>query len=729
MDQNYNPYSEDIAATLHLARKIAIDAGNSTIESEHILMAIIQMKTGGYAFLAKHLSVASLTIALRKVISQNSTTVAVEGNLPLSKPVSQSLIQLRTVNNSDSKDLLLALYSQKGCTASTLLDKFGFDVQGQGTPDKTVKKLETGSAATPALDAFSIDLTKMAVEGKLDPVVNRVKEINRIIEILGRRKKNNPILVGEPGVGKSAIVEGLAIKLAKGEVVDSMLGKRLVSLNMASVVSGTKLRGQFEERLKAIIDELVANKDIIVFIDEVHTLIGSGGPEGTGDAANMLKPALARGEIQCIGSTTFEDYRKYIERDPALERRFQRLQIEPPTVQETINILTQIANLYESYHKVKYDADLPTLIATLSDRFITDRYMPDKAIDILDESGSVAHLANSSQVTADTVRKVVSTMTGIPMTAIGQSERERLKHLEEQLNLVVVGQSEALTTLVKAVKRARTGLKSVKKPFSALLLGPTGVGKTETAKQLARCLFDSEDALIRVDMSELAEPHSIAKLIGSPPGYIGYEQGGQLTERVKQKPYSIILLDEVEKAHPEVFNIFLQVFDDGVLTDGRGKSIDFKNTIILMTSNIGTKEAAKNSLGFTDKDTKEDKDKIRNDALRNHFRPEFLNRIDEVVHYGDLTKDAVRGILQLYLKEIQSVQVALTPEATEYFITNGYSKEYGARPLRRLVQDKIESPIADFLVDDMKCDIFDVQVIDDKVVVVPQISLKEQEAK
>jgi len=725
MDQQ-NPYSADIANSLHLARELAIDAGNPTIESEHILLAIIQLKTAGYSFLAKQLSVPTLQIALRKIINQNSSSVTVEGNILLSKPVSQALLQLRRFANADSKDFLLALAAQAGCTAQLVLERHGFNVRTNVSTTEPKTNAEPTDNATPALDAFSIDLTKLASEAKLDPVVNRMKEINRITEILGRRKKNNPILVGEPGVGKSAIVEGLALKLAKGEVDQSLQGKRIVSLNMASIVAGTKLRGQFEERLKAVIDELQKNKDIIVFIDEVHTLIGSGGPEGTGDAANMLKPALARGEIQCIGSTTYDDYRKYIERDPALERRFQKLTVNPPTIEETITILNQITPLYEEYHKVKYAEGLTNMIVNLSDRYITDRYLPDKAIDIFDEAGSVAHISEQSEVTEETVRKVVSTMTGVPMTSIGQSERDRLKDLESNLNKVVVGQEEAIAMLVKAVKRARTGVQNVKKPFSALLLGPTGVGKTETAKQLAKCLFDSEDALLRVDMSELSEAHSISKLIGSPPGYVGYDEGGQLTERVRQKPYSIVLLDEVEKAHHDVFNVFLQVFDDGILTDGRGKNVNFKNTILLMTSNIGTVEAAKSKLGFSNDNDKKSKDAKRNEALKTHFRPEFLNRIDEIVHYNDLSQEAVKKILELYLKQM-SVQVILSPEATDYLVANGYSKEYGARPLRRLVQNKIESPIADLLIDSPELDLFDAAVVEDTIKVTPQIIVKEQE--
>jgi ATP-dependent Clp protease ATP-binding subunit ClpC len=726
MDEQ-SPYSTEIADVLHGARKIAIDVGNSTIESEHILMAIIQLKAAGYAFISKQLSIPSLVIALRKIISQNSNTVAVEGNLLISKPVSEALLRLRKLSFSDSKDFLLEIYNQKGCTASAVLEQFEFSPSGAKSTQPKLKHHEVSSGGTPALDAFSVDLTKLASEGRLDPVVNRAKEINRIAEILGRRKKNNPVLIGEPGVGKSAIVEGLAIKIANGDVVESLLGKRIVSLNMASIVAGTKLRGQFEERMKVIIDELTKNHDIIVFIDEVHTLVGSGGPEGTGDASNILKPALSAGDIQCIGATTYDDYRKYIERDPALERRFQKITVEQPTAAETVNIIRQISSLYEKYHGAEYEPGIPELITNLADRFITDRQFPDKAIDILDEAGSVAKLNKLTTVTEETIRKVVSTMTGIPITSLGQSERDRLKVLYHDLTQGVIGQEIAIATLVKAVKRARTGIRNEKKPFTALLLGPTGVGKTETAKQLALCLFASEDALIRVDMSELAEPHSISKLIGSPPGYVGYDEGGHLTERVKKKPYSIILLDEVEKAHPEVFNVFLQVFDDGMLTDGRGKMINFKNTIILMTSNIGTSEAAKASPGFGNTDSKREKDDKRTLALKAHFRPEFLNRIDEIVHYDDLTPDAIKAIFKLYLKEIHGVTLELSEEAMQYFAVHGYSKEFGARPLRRLVQDQIESPIADHLINDPDVLGFYIDVQDDKIVVNPKQELKEQE--
>ena len=724
MDQ-LSPWSEDVKNVLHSARKIAIDAGNPVIESEHILMAIIQLKTAGYTFLSKQIPIASLVIALKKVIARNSNAVAVEGNILLSVPVAQAIKQLQKISVVDSKDFLLELFAQKGSTAANVLEGFGFSITGIPTT-QSAKHHEVVTSATPALDSFSIDLTKLAAEGKLDPVVNRIKEINRITEILGRRKKNNPVLIGEPGVGKSAIVEGLAIKIAKGEVVESLLEKRIVSLNMASVVAGTKLRGQFEERLKAILDELAKNKDVIVFIDEIHTLVGSGGAEGTGDAANMLKPALARGDMHCIGATTYDDYRKYIERDPALERRFQKIQVDPPTVPETVKILEQITPLYEEFHSVTYDPTVATLSTQLSDRYVSDRFLPDKAIDIFDEAGSVAHLNSNKNVTDEIVRKVVATMTGIPVTAIGQSERDRLRGLEEKLNQVVVGQVEAITTLVKAVKRARTGIKSSKKPFTALLVGPTGCGKTIMAKQLANLLFDSDEALIRVDMSEFSEPHSIAKLIGAPPGYIGYDSGGGLTEQIRQKPYSIILLDEIEKAHSEVFNIFLQVFDDGVLTDGMHRTVNFKNTIILMTSNLGTKEAAKSGLGFGDTTTKATQDVKRADALKEHFRPEFLNRIDETVHFANLTPEAMQLILQLYLKEFQNVHVTLSDKAIQYFVKNGYSKDYGARPLRRLVQDKIESPIADMLIDIPQLNSFNVDVTDDEVAVVPNIAVEEK---
>lgn len=716
----------DIPDVLHSAKKLAIEAGNPTIESEHALMAIISLKGPGYTFLAKQMSLPSLNAALKKIIATNSHSIAVDGDteMMLSTTLAEAIIQVRKLSYADSKDLLLALYQQKGSTASTLLDRFNFNDHGiESVKPKTASE---ATNSTPALDAFSSDLTKLAIEGKLDPVVNRVKEIERITQILGRRKKNNPVLIGEPGVGKSAIVEGLAIKIAKGEIVEALQGKRIVSLNLASIVAGTKLRGQFEERINAILAELVREKDVIVFIDEIHTLVGSGGPEGTGDASNMLKPALANGSIQCIGATTFDDYRKYIEKDPALDRRLQKIHVNAPSVDETITILSQIKHLYEKHHQVFYAPGVVESSARLSERYIADRFLPDKAIDVFDEVGSVARLAGTGVATEETVRQVISTMTGVPITSVGQSERERLKNIGVELRKGIIGQDVALDALTKAVKRARTGIRNAKKPFTALLLGPTGVGKTETAKQLAKCLFDSEDALIRVDMSELAEPHSIAKLIGSPPGYIGFDQGGNLTEQVRKKPYSIILLDEVEKAHPDVFNVFLQVFDDGQLTDGRGKTVDFKNTIILMTSNIGSREAVKRTLGFTEIDAQKDAEMKRSEALKQYFRPEFLNRIDEIIYFGGLTIDSVKVILDIYLKEVQNITLYVTDAAKNYFATKGYSTEYGARPLRRLVQDKIESPVAELLLDNPELKEFKVDLLEQNIVVQPASTEKEQ---
>ena len=717
----------EITEVLHSAKKIAIDAGNATIESEHVLLAIILLKGLGYTFLAKQIpSLPALTAALRKTIASNSNAISVEGELLLSNSVTDALRLIKGSPTMDSKELLLALYQQPGSTAKVTLDRFNFQEKGLET-DKPAE-VSTATNSTPALDMFSVDLTKLAQEQKLDPVVNRTKEINRITQILGRRKKNNPVLIGEPGVGKSAIVDGLAIKIANGTAAAPLLGKRIVSLNLSAIVAGTKLRGQFEERMKAIIDELIAEKDIIVFIDEIHMLVGSGGPEGTGDASNMLKPALANGSIQCIGATTFDDYRKYIEKDPALDRRLQKLQVNEPTAEETIAILTQIQKLYETHHQISYAEGVCELCTALSIRYITDRFLPDKAIDVFDEVGSVTRLSGDAVATAETVRKVISTITGIPITSVGETERERLKTLQERLEEGVVGQHEALETLTKAVKRSRMGIRKTTKPFIAMLLGTSGIGKTETAKQLAKCMFDSEDALIRVDMSELSEPHSIAKLIGSPPGYVGYDQGGNLTEQVRKKPYSIILLDEVEKAHPEVFNVFLQVFDAGTLTDGRGKTVDFKNTIILMTSNIGAREASKKTIGFAEPNAKKDADGKRAVALKQYFRPELLGRIDEIIYFNELKTADVIKILNIYLKEIQNVTLNITDAATVFLAEKGYSPEYGARPLRKLVQDSIESPIADMLIDDPDIKSFDVKydAAGDKIVVQPEVKEKEQ---
>ncbi|MFN3781298.1 MAG: ATP-dependent Clp protease ATP-binding subunit, partial [Candidatus Kapaibacteriota bacterium] len=548
---------------------------------------------------------------------------------------------------------------------------------------------------TPVLDNFGRDLTKLAMEDKLDPIIGREKEIQRVSQILARRKKNNPVLIGEPGVGKTAIVEGLALRIVQRKVPRTLLDKRIVSLDLASLVAGTKYRGQFEERMKALLNELERARDVILFIDELHTIVGAGGASGSLDASNIFKPALSRGEIQCIGATTLDEYRQYIEKDGALERRFQKVLIDPPTPSETHKILEKIKDRYEEHHNVKYTPDAIDSCVRLSDRYITDRYFPDKAIDVLDEAGARVHLANISvpkniieleekieeirrqknfvvksqnfeeaarlrdlekrlqsdlekaklewevkssetyfPVTEDDVADVVSMMTGIPVNKIAESETEKLMKLPEELKKYVVGQEEAIDHLTKAIRRARAGLKDPRRPIgSFMFLGPTGVGKTELAKALARVLFNSEDALIRIDMSEYMEKFSVSRLVGAPPGYVGYEEGGQLTEKVRRRPYSIVLLDEIEKAHPEVFNILLQVFDDGILTDGLGRRVDFKNTVIIMTSNVGTKDLKIGSkLGFVEPTNEDEYLSIKSsieDAIKRLFNPEFINRIDD----------------------------------------------------------------------------------------------------
>ncbi len=622
---------------------------------------------------------------------------------------------------------------------------------------------------TPVLDNFGRDLTKLAMEDKLDPVIGREKEIQRVSQILARRKKNNPVLIGEPGVGKTAIVEGLALRIVQRKVPRTLLDKRIVSLDLASLVAGTKYRGQFEERMKALLNELERAKDVILFIDELHTIVGAGGASGSLDASNIFKPALSRGEIQCIGATTLDEYRQYIEKDGALERRFQKVLIDPPTPEETREILEKIKDRYEEHHNVKYTPEAIEACVRLSDRYITDRYFPDKAIDVLDESGARVHLANISvpkniieleeqieeirrqknfvvksqnfeeaarlrdlekklqadlekakleweikssetyfPVTEDDVADVVAMMTGIPVNKIAESETEKLLKLPDELKKMVVGQDEAIDHLSKAIRRARAGLKDPRRPIgSFMFLGPTGVGKTELAKALARVLFNTEDALIRIDMSEYMEKFTVSRLVGAPPGYVGYEEGGQLTEKVRRRPYSIVLLDEIEKAHPDVFNILLQVFDDGILTDGLGRRVDFKNTIIIMTSNVGTRDLKIGSkLGFVEPTNEDEYQTIKSsieEAVKRLFNPEFINRIDDFIIFRKLTKEHIYQIIDIQLEELrkrlkdQELTLELSQEAKDFLVEKGYDEKFGARPLKRALMQYVEDELAEVL--------------------------------
>jgi len=624
-------------------------------------------------------------------------------------------------------------------------------------------------SATPMLDSFGKDLTKFASEGRLDPVVGRQKELERIAQILSRRKKNNPVLIGEPGVGKSAVAEGLAMNIVQGHVSRTLMNKRVVALDMASLVAGTKYRGQFEERVKTILTELEKNPNVILFIDELHTMVGAGNSPGSMDASNLFKPALARGELQCIGATTLDEYREYIEKDGALERRFQKIILEPTTPEETIEILNNIKDKYEDHHLVRYSEDAIKACVTLSNRYISDRCLPDKAIDALDEAGARLHIQNihvpdelldvekeiadfeklkseaikeqqynaaagyrdqikqlesklatlkkewETQsdlqrpiVTEDTVAEVIAMMTGVPVQRIAKNEGERLMRMADELKGTVIGQDDAILKIAKAIRRNRAGLKDPNKPIGTFIfLGPTGVGKTYLAKVLAEYLFDSQDAIIRIDMSEYMEKHTVSRLIGAPPGYVGYEEGGQLTEKVRRKPYSIVLLDEIEKAHHDVYNVLLQVLDEGQLTDGMGRKVDFKNTILIMTSNIGTRELKDfgTGVGFSTEATKAAQNKVEQGilekALKTNFSPEFLNRVDDVIYFNSLGKEEIIKIIDIELKKVigrvqdLGIEIHVTDKAKNHLAEAGWDANYGARPLKRAIQKNVEDLLAE----------------------------------
>lgn len=644
-----------------------------------------------------------------------------------------------------------------------------FDDDDEQKAKSFTAKKSAVKSTTPVLDNFGRDITRLAEENKLDPIVGREVEIERVSQILSRRKKNNPILIGEPGVGKTAIVEGLALRIIQRKVSRVLFNKRIVMLDLAALVAGTKYRGQFEERIKAIMNELEKNRDVILFIDEIHTIVGAGGATGSLDASNIFKPALARGELQCIGASTLDEYRQYIEKDGALDRRFQKVMIDPPSAEETMEIINNIKSKYEEFHNVEYSPEAIKSCVQLSNRYITDRFLPDKAIDVIDEVGARVHLKNihvpesitqleqqieqvkeeknqvvKSQryedaaklrdqekrlqeqleqaklqweeesktkrypVTEDDIAEVVAMMTGIPVNKVAQSESKRLVTMGDDLKKQVIGQDEAVSKITKAIQRNRVGLKDPKKPIgSFIFLGPTGVGKTELAKALARYMFDTEDALIRIDMSEYMEKFSISRLIGAPPGYVGYEEGGQLTEKVRRKPYSVILLDEIEKAHPDVYNILLQVLDDGMLTDGLGRKVDFKNTIIIMTSNIGVRQLKDfgTGVGFNTTTRIENLESntkaVIQKALSRTFSPEFLNRIDDVIIFNNLEKEQIHQIIDIVLKdvfkrlEVIGYVVELTSEAKDFLSEKGYDPQFGARPLHRAIQKYLEDPLAE----------------------------------
>ena len=813
MEAKFSPRVKDV---ITYSREEALRLGHDYIGTEHLLLGIIREGEGSAIRLLKAMNV-SLTELRREIetLTAGSARKSTNnlGNIPLVKQAERALkityLEAKLFKSTviGTEHLLLSILKDDDSVATKALQKYTIDYdtvkaeieKGSGgaseenssntpraefpqSPDdegdddsafgSSQKKIADSKSKTPVLDNFGRDLTKAAEEGKLDPIVGREKEIERVSQILSRRKKNNPILIGEPGVGKSAIAEGLALRIVQKKVSRVLFNKRVVALDLAALVAGTKYRGQFEERMKAVMNELEKSPDVILFIDEIHTIIGAGGASGSLDASNMFKPALARGEIQCIGATTLDEYRQYIEKDGALERRFQKVLVEPTSVDETIQILNNIKSKYEDHHNVTYTDDAIKACVTLTARYITDRHLPDKAIDALDESGSRVHITNikvpkkileveleiekvkeeknqvvrsqryeeaarlrdrerqlqeqleaakkawedesrthRETVSEDNVAEVVSMMTGIPVQRVSQNESNKLALMYEELKGKVIGQDEAIKKVVKAIQRNRAGLKDPNKPIgSFVFLGPTGVGKTQLAKILARYLFDNDDALIRIDMSEYMEKFAVSRLVGAPPGYVGYEEGGQLTEKVRRKPYSVVLLDEIEKAHPDVFNLLLQVLDDGQLTDSLGRKVDFKNTIIIMTSNIGSRQLKDfgQGVGFTTGAKKEKEPDfakgVIEHALKKAFAPEFLNRIDDVIMFNSLTREDIHRIIDIELDKLYSritqmgYTIELTDKAKDFIVEKGFDVNYGARPLKRAIQKYIEDPLAEEII-------------------------------
>jgi len=813
-------FSSSVKDILMFSREEAGRLHNSNVKIEHILLGILRDKKNKASNIIHLLGTDTheLKTAIDNELIEKNNMVS-ESQLTIDKGVDNLLrisilesINLNS-NETDTEHLLLAMLKDTDSIAYRILDNYsinynkvynlltanvvsdkknysqfpkmgaGFtgedeedDFESSYSQKKETSKISSPqgnkNSDTPVIDSFSTDLTKAAEENRLDPIVGRNKEIERLAQILSRRKKNNPVLIGEPGVGKSAIVEGLAIRITQRKVSRILFDKRVVNLDMAAIVAGTKYRGQFEERIKSILSELSKNPNVILFVDEIHTIVGAGGASGSMDAANMLKPALAKGEIQCIGATTLDEYRKSIEKDGALERRFQKILVDPTTPEETLQILENIKDRYEEHHNVVYTHEAIRACVNLTDRYISDRNFPDKAIDAMDEAGSRMHISNivvpktieeleanieeikqnklqavKSQnfelaagyrdqerqlllrleaskarwedelqenrqvVDEEKIAEVVSMMSGIPMQRIAQAENEKLKEMAKMLKSKIIGQDEAVDKIVKAIQRNRIGLKDPKKPIGAFMfLGPTGVGKTYLAKLLAEFLFDSVDAMIRIDMSEFMEKFTVSRLIGAPPGYVGYEEGGQLTEKVRRKPYSVVLLDEIEKAHPDVFNILLQVMDEGRLTDSFGRRIDFKNTIVIMTSNIGTRQLKEfgRGIGFVSNSSaandKEFSRGVIQKALNKTFAPEFLNRVDDVIYFDQLDKESIKKIVELELsgfyQRVQALGYSLdiTDKAKEFIASKGYDVQFGARPLKRAIQKYLEDELAEIII-------------------------------
>jgi len=809
MDSNFSPKVKEV---ISFSREEALRLGNDFIGTEHLLLGLIRE---GESLAIRILQSLNIDLYdLRKEVEvvikdKGAKPVANLNSLPLTRQAEKviriTVLEAKSLKSPavESEHLMLSILKNKENPAAQILNQFQVDYErfkselsilqgntpsseytgnepgGEDFDDEERRQYQQrqrqGGAAgntkskTPVLDNFGRDITRMAELGNLDPIVGREQEIERVSQILSRRKKNNPILIGEPGVGKTAIVEGLALRIVQRKVSRILFDKRVISLDLAALVAGTKYRGQFEERMKAIMNELEKNRDVILFIDEIHTIVGAGGASGSLDASNIFKPALSRGELQCIGASTLDEYRQYIEKDGALDRRFQKVLVEPPSVDEAITILNNIRPKYEEFHNVTYDKDAVEACVKLSDRYMTDRLLPDKAIDVMDEVGARVHLKNinvpknilelekkiedikleknkvvKSQrfeeaaslrdkekrlgeelekakgeweeevkhkrypIHEEDIAEVVSMMTGIPVMRMVEAESEKLRRMGEDLKSMVVGQDDAIMKTVKAIQRNRVGLKDPKKPIgSFIFLGPTGVGKTELAKSLARYLFDTEDALIRVDMSEYMEKFSLSRLIGAPPGYVGYEEGGQLTEKVRRKPYSVILLDEIEKAHPDIFNILLQVLDDGQLTDGLGRKIDFKNAIIIMTSNIGARQLKDfgDGVGFATaaktSNAEENSRGVIEKALKRTFSPEFLNRIDDVIVFNQLTAEHINSIIDIIMKDVLKrmntlgFSLELTEAARKFIAEKGYDQQFGARPLHRAIQKYLEDPLAE----------------------------------
>jgi ATP-dependent Clp protease ATP-binding subunit ClpC len=802
-----NNFSSQVKEIISFSREEALRLGNDFIGTEHLLLGLIREGDNTAVRILKSFNVdlyelrKEVELAVKDKTGKNIANI---NSLPLTKQAEKvirvTVLEAKALKSPtvETEHLMLSILKNKENIATQILNQFDVDYDlfrqelGMVKSNDTTRaeyqeendddfdeekkysqqKGKQGTATkskTPVLDNFGRDITKLAETGTLDPIVGREKEIERVSQILSRRKKNNPILIGEPGVGKTAIVEGLALRIVQRKVSRVLFDKRVISLDLAALVAGTKYRGQFEERMKAIMNELEKNRDVILFIDEIHTIVGAGGASGSLDASNIFKPALARGELQCIGASTLDEYRMYIEKDGALDRRFQKVMVDPPSVEDTILILNNIKSRYEDYHNVEYDQEAIDACVKLSDRYITDRLLPDKAIDVMDEVGARVHLKNinvpqnildlekkiedikveknrvvKSQkfeeaaalrdtekrlgeelekakaqleeeskhkrypIGEEEIAEVINMMTGIPVKRMVQAETEKLRKMADDMKGMVVGQNEAIQKVVKAIQRNRVGLKDPKKPIGTFIfLGPTGVGKTELARALARYMFDSEDALIRIDMSEYMEKFTVSRLIGAPPGYVGYEEGGQLTERVRRKPYSVILLDEIEKAHPDIYNILLQVLDDGQLTDGLGRKVDFKNTMIIMTSNIGVRQLKDfgEGVGFAtlsrQQSTDENNKAVIEKALKRTFSPEFLNRIDDVVVFNALTKENIFEIIDILMKGVMKrltnlgFSMELELDAKDFIADKGYDQQFGARPLHRAIQKYLEDPLAE----------------------------------